>query len=142
MSKVFLHQFKKNFWFNFILIFCWQIFIVFENGSFGSDNLWMLSCLYLIIFFRSLFSPKLLYWFRRSQILCPLNQAKKNPETTIFEMDCLITGIKYCSIPRIEEEDRLDLYPKDIEKLKRIVENEEKKCQKQQSNVRRTNGSL
>lgn len=121
MSKVFLHQFKKNFWFNFILILVWQIFIVAQNGGFGKDNLWMLSILYLIIFFRSLVSPKLLYWFRRSKILCPLIQARENPETTIFEMNCLIANIKHCSIPRIQEEDALDLYPKDIEKLKKIV---------------------
>lgn len=122
MNKVFLHQLKKNFWFNLILIFGWQIFIVAENGGFGHDNLWMLSCLYLIIFFRSLISPKLLYWFRRSKIISSLDKIGNRPFSfeNLHELELALIQAKY-KIETFEEEDLLDMYPKDIEKLKRLV---------------------
>jgi hypothetical protein len=122
MNKVFLHQFKKNFWFNFILISVWQIFIVAENDGFGRDNLWMLSCLYLIIFFRSLISPKLLYWFRRSKIISSLDKIGNRPFSfeNLHELRLALIQAK-CKIETFEQEDILDMYPKDIEKLKRLV---------------------
>lgn len=122
MNKVFLHQFKKNFWFNLILISVWQIFIVVENGRFSHDNLWVLSCLYLIVFFRSLISPKLLYWFRRSKIISFLNEVGDRPFSfeNLHELKIAKIQAKY-KIETFEQEDLLDMYPEDIEKLKKLV---------------------
>ena len=121
MKKVFLHQLRKNLWFDVAMLGVWEFFIIAEEDGFCLFNLYLLIVLTCVILFRCLIAPKLLYWFRRSQILCRLNQARENPETTVLEMDLLIVNIEYIKIPTIELEDALDLYPKDIEKLKRLT---------------------
>lgn len=122
MKKVFLHQLRKNLWFDVVMLGCWELFIFAEEGGFCLYNLYLLIISTCVILFRCLIAPKLLYWFRRSQILCPLNKVRENPETTILQMDCLIANVKYIKIPIIQEEDVLDMYPSDLKKLEKIVE--------------------
>jgi len=121
MKKVFLHQLRKNLWFDVIMLICWEFFILAEEGRLCWYNLYLLIALTCIILIRCLTAPKLLYWFRRSQIVYHLNQVRENPETTMLQMDCLIANVKYIKIPMIQEEDVLDMYPNDLKKLENIV---------------------
>lgn len=122
MKKVFLHQLRKNLWFDVIMLGCWELFIFAEEDGFCLYNLYLLIILTCIILFRCLIAPKLLYWFRRSQILCFLNKVGDKPASieTLHELELVLIQAEF-KVKTIECEDVLDMYPGDIEKLKKIV---------------------
>lgn len=122
MKKVLLHQFRKNLWFDIVATICWELFILAEEGGFHQYNLYFLAVITCIVLLRCLIAPKLLYWFRRSQILCFLNKIGNKPASlgNLHELELALIQAEF-KIKTIEYEDALDMYPKDIEKLKKII---------------------
>ena len=122
MNKVFLHQLRKNLWFDIVATICWELFIIAEEGGFHPYNLYFLAVIICVVLLRCLIAPKLLYWFRRSQILCFLNKIKDksaSPEN-LHELESALIQAEF-KIKTIEFEDVLDMYSGDIQKLKKIV---------------------
>ena len=122
MKKVFLHQLRKNLWFDVVMLGCWELFIFAEEDGFCLYNLYLLIISICVILFRCLIAPKLLYWFRRSQILCFLNEVgdKHASPENLHELELALIQAEF-KIKTIEFEDVLDMYSGDIQKLKKII---------------------